>query len=45
MYLRTYDAHAHAPFAQIDRSNVARLRLVFTHEFSIPEGYRERRRS
>ena len=39
MYLRTYDAHAHAPFAQIDRRNVGRLHVVFTHEFSIPEGY------
>ncbi len=39
MYLRTYDAHAHAPFDQIDTSNVNRLHVVFTHEVSIPEGY------
>jgi alcohol dehydrogenase (cytochrome c) len=39
MYLRTYDAHAHAPFTQINTSNVAHLHLAFTHEVSIPEGY------
>lgn len=39
MYLRTYDAHAHVPFSQINTSNVARLHLAFTHEVSIPEGY------
>jgi len=39
MYLRTYSGEGHAPFAQIDTSNVARLREVFTHEVSIPEGF------
>ena len=39
MYLRTYDAHAHVPFDQINASNVGRLHVVFTHEVSIPEGY------
>jgi alcohol dehydrogenase (cytochrome c) len=39
MYLRTYDAQAHAPFDQINVRNVARLRVVFTRSFSIPEGY------
>lgn len=39
MYLRTYDAHAHAPFTQINASNVARLRVAFTHDVTIPEGY------
>ncbi|MBV8343542.1 MAG: PQQ-dependent dehydrogenase, methanol/ethanol family [Candidatus Eremiobacteraeota bacterium] len=39
MYLRTYDAHAHAPFDQINARNVARLHVVFTRSFSIPEGY------
>ena len=39
MYLRTYDAHAHAPFGQINALNVGRLRVAFTHEVSIPEGY------
>ncbi|HET6276342.1 MAG TPA: PQQ-dependent dehydrogenase, methanol/ethanol family [Candidatus Cybelea sp.] len=39
MYLRTYDGHAHAPFVQINASNVNRLHVAFTHEVSIPEGY------
>ncbi|MBV8148329.1 MAG: PQQ-binding-like beta-propeller repeat protein, partial [Candidatus Eremiobacteraeota bacterium] len=39
MYLRTYDAHAHVPFGEINTSNVARLHVVFSHEVSIPEGY------
>lgn len=39
MYLRSYDGEAHAPFAQIDRSNVAKLTVAFTHEVSLPEGF------
>lgn len=39
MYLRSYDAHAHVPFAQITTANVARLHLAFSHAVSIPEGY------
>ena len=39
MYLRTYDAHAYAPFDQINARNVTRLHVAFTHEVSIPEGY------
>ncbi|MBD5603474.1 MAG: PQQ-binding-like beta-propeller repeat protein [Candidatus Eremiobacteraeota bacterium] len=39
MFLRTYSGEAHAPFAQIDTSNVGRLREVFTHAVSLPEGF------
>ena len=39
MYLRTYNGQAHAPFDQVNASNVAQLHVVFTHSVSIPEGY------
>jgi len=39
MYLRTYTAQGHAPFDEINTSNVDRLREVFTHEVSIPQGF------
>jgi alcohol dehydrogenase (cytochrome c) len=39
MYLRSYRAEGHAPFAQIDTRNVAQLREVFTHHVSLPAGY------
>lgn len=39
MFLRTYTGQAHAPFTQINTSNVAHLREVFTHAVSIPQGF------
>lgn len=39
MYLRTYDAQAHVPFAQINTTNVSKLHVVFTHSVSLPEGF------
>jgi alcohol dehydrogenase (cytochrome c) len=39
MYLRSYSGEGHAPFKQINTSNVSRLREVFTHEVSLPEGF------
>ncbi len=39
MYLRTYNAEGHAPYDQINGSNVGKLRVVFTHSVSIPIGY------
>ncbi len=39
MYLRTYSGQGHSPLAQIDTSNVARLRVVFTHDVTIPQGF------
>jgi alcohol dehydrogenase (cytochrome c) len=39
MYLRTYSGQGHAPFSAINTGNVARLRVVFTHDVSIPEGF------
>ncbi len=39
MYLRTYSAQAHVPFAQINTTNVGRLHVVFSHAVSLPEGF------
>jgi alcohol dehydrogenase (cytochrome c) len=39
MYLRSYRGDAHAPFTQIDKSNVANLTEVFTHAVAIPNGF------
>jgi alcohol dehydrogenase (cytochrome c) len=39
MFLRTYNGQAHAPFSQINTSNVAQLQEVFTHEVTIPQGF------
>ncbi|HTV72629.1 MAG TPA: PQQ-dependent dehydrogenase, methanol/ethanol family [Candidatus Acidoferrales bacterium] len=39
MFLRTYNGQAHAPFTQINTSNVSQLQEVFTHEVTIPQGF------
>lgn len=39
MYLRSYSAHGHAPFDEINTGNVAKLHVVFTHRVTVPEGY------
>ncbi len=39
MFLRTYSGEGHAPFTEINASNVARLQPVFTHDVSIPQGF------
>jgi len=39
MFMRAYTGEGHAPFSQINTSNVAELREVFTHDVSIPHGY------
>lgn len=39
MYRRAYDSHGYAPFAQIDASNVANLKPVFTYKTHLPQGH------
>lgn len=39
MFQRSYSSQAHAPFSQINTSNVRQLREVFTHEVAIPLGF------
>ena len=39
MYRRAYDSQGYAPFAQIDASNVASLRPVFTYKTGLPQGH------
>lgn len=39
MFLRSYDSQAHAPFSQIDTSNVAQLTEVFSRQVPIPLGF------
>jgi alcohol dehydrogenase (cytochrome c) len=39
MYRRAYDSQGYAPFAQIDASNVASLKPVFTYKTGLPQGH------
>jgi alcohol dehydrogenase (cytochrome c) len=39
MYLRNYNGNGHAPFTQINTTNVAQLQEVFTHQVPIPNGF------
>lgn len=39
MYRRAYDSQGYAPFAQIDASNVAGLKPVFTYKTGLPQGH------
>ncbi|GAC1311886.1 MAG: methanol/ethanol family PQQ-dependent dehydrogenase [Vulcanimicrobiaceae bacterium] len=39
MYLRNYRGDGHAPFNQVNTSNVANLKEVFTHDIEIPNGF------
>jgi len=39
MFLRTYTGQGHAPFTEINTSNVKQLQPVFTHDVSIPQGF------
>jgi len=39
MYRRAYDSQGYAPFTQIDASNVANLKPVFTFKSGLPQGY------